>query len=174
MPADSFTHILTANALLSPSDSVKTINQTPVRVQNPAKPDSVAQKTKALPIVQKATSKKQQYFIDVGVSAEETLFMGAGLQGGIPAIFGSVSVKSNGQSVIFLYGIGTTFGIREKSRILLSAQYGTYSKAFTKTEINPDTTSVTYDIDVTGSWIRAGAGIEWKLNAKSIGNFILV
>ncbi|CAN0385790.1 unnamed protein product, partial [Phaeothamnion confervicola] len=105
-------------------------------------------------------------FLDLGVSAEETLFMGATLQGGIPSIFASLSVKSNGQSLILFYGLGTSIRIKDKSRIMLSAQYGSYSKSFAYTDTHEDSTFSTYNIGVKGSWIRAGAGMEWKINKR--------
>jgi hypothetical protein len=162
----SFRHY-SGNSVAPLPDSIIVITQPSLNKSDQPKIDSVVQKPKALPVSQKRSPKKQKFFIDVGVSAEETLFMGATLQGGIPAIFASVSVKSNSKSIIFLYGLSTSLRVREKSKIILTVQYGSYAKAFTHTEINTlDSTGTTHQVGVKNTWGRVGTGMEWKLNKK--------
>lgn len=156
------------NAIIT-ADSFRVIPATQTVI--PAKSDS-AQEKQAKPINTKIPPpEKQHYFIDLGVSAEETLFMGATLQGGFQKLFASVSLKSNGKSVIVLYGLGSALWITERSRILVSAQYGTYSKNFTYKEIEDDTVINTYKVGVKGAWIRGSIGREWKPNPKSNWKF---
>jgi hypothetical protein len=144
----------------------------------PAKTDSIT--SPGLTIIQPVVINKSKlpakpvrtYFIDLGVSAEETLFMGATVQGGLPKIFGLVSVKSTGSSVMLLYGLGTSMNVKKKSRILLTVQVSPYTKNFTHRVANElDTTFTVERITVKGALARFSAGLEWKSTPNSNWKF---
>ncbi len=147
------------------ADSVSPVSNTPVTSTQPV--------TKSNTTIQPVRS----FFLDAGISTEETLFMGATIQGGLPKFFGSVSAKSNGGSVILLYGLGTSMNIKKKTRILITAQIGPYKKDFTSRVIPADTASgisdstARYRISVKGVLARLSLGIEWKPKPQSNWKF---
>lgn len=160
-PIDTITHKLVVADPDKKADSIPTAKATIL--------PAVAKK-KVLP-----AKPVPAYFIDFGISAEETLFMGATIQAGLPKIYGSVSLKSNGKSVLLLYGLGTSRKLNKKTRLLLTTQIGPYKKDFTSASGTHGDSTVLVDstahhtVRVRGTLARFTAGVEW--NPKPNGNW---
>ncbi|HNF81643.1 MAG TPA: hypothetical protein PK325_15930, partial [Cyclobacteriaceae bacterium] len=121
LPAPSDTTYLTSSKLLLPeiatilkdSASSQTDNAVPfstdssslqVATTKTGQRDSA--KHRVTPVTKSwSPQKKSGYFIDLGVNMEETLFLGATLRTGTNSFFGTISLKSNGQSALVLYGL---------------------------------------------------------------------
>lgn len=167
------------------SDSINTTTYAQKLVDASVRPGSVSSEIKSSVTPAQPVAKTKppvqptrSSFLDIGISTEETLFMGATLQGGLPKFFGSVSVKSNGSSTIFLYGLGTSMNVKKKTRVLFTAHIGPYKKDFTSNMFTPaDTasgisdTTVQHRITVKGVLARLTIGVEWK--PKPQGNWKL-
>lgn len=114
----------------------------------------------------KVTLKRSNLFVDVGITTEETAYLGATIRAGTPTFFGTLTVKSNGRAAILMYGLSGGFNNGSRSRILLNTSFGTYTKSFEATTVSIDSINTTHTIAVSGIWATVNAGVEWKLSAS--------
>lgn len=123
-------------------------------------------KPRPAPVVNaKRNQKKPGYFIDMGISTGETLFMGATLRTGTNSFFGTLSIRSNGSSAILLYGLSGSLRSGDRSKIVLNTYFGTYSKSFRAIR-SADSVVTNHTISVSGLWAGINGGVEWKLNTS--------
>ncbi|HNC31715.1 MAG TPA: hypothetical protein PKX08_17015 [Cyclobacteriaceae bacterium] len=97
---------------------------------------------------------------------EETLFLGATLRTGTNSFFGTISLKSNGQSALVLYGLSGALRSGTRSRVLINTYFGKYSKSIFATTVSVDTVKTNHKIVVSGIWFGINTGIEWNLNSS--------
>lgn len=151
----------TNNAVLPMQDSSSV---QPATVALPAQRDTP--KPRPAPVVNtKRNQKKPGYFIDLGISTGETLFIGATLRTGTNSFFGTLSIRSNGSSAILLYGLSGSLRAGGRSKIVLNTYLGTYSKSFRATR-SADSVVTNHTISVSGLWAGINGGVEWKLNTS--------
>ncbi len=182
LPAPSDTTYLTSSKLLLPeiatilkdSASSQTDNAVPfstdssslqVATTKTGQRDSA--KHRVTPVTKSwSPQKKSGYFIDLGVNMEETLFLGATLRTGTNSFFGTISLKSNGQSALVLYGLSGALRSGTRSRVLINTYFGKYSKSIFATTVSVDTVKTNHKIVVSGIWFGINTGIEWNLNSS--------
>ena len=182
LPAPSDTTYLTSSKLLLPeiatilkdSASSQTDNAVPFSTDSSSLQAATTKtgqrdsaKHRVTPVKKSwSPQKKSGYFIDLGVNMEETLFLGATLRTGTNSFFGTISLKSNGQSALVLYGLSGTLRSGTRSRVLINTYFGKYSKSIFATTVSVDTVKTNHKIVVSGIWFGINTGIEWNLNSS--------
>lgn len=140
---------------LMPSDSIQ--SDTAI-VNNPIKPDT----TNAVKPKPKKVRKKPNPFLKVGLGIDDSSFLGAGIQIGIPIVYATLSGNTNFEASHFRYGIGTSIKLNTNIRLHIGANTGNVNREGYFTDVNGDR----YPIAVESKFHRIGAGLEFRLQNK--------
>ncbi|HTH55029.1 MAG TPA: hypothetical protein VL728_03235 [Cyclobacteriaceae bacterium] len=174
------TAIPTVDSEIGISDSIKkqelssdsTKRQLPTSSPRPsaAKEDSAVQKSKKpSPVKSEKSKARMPLQMKVGIGADETTYLGSTLQLGVPALYGTISYKTDFVVGLFSYGLGTSIKVNETWRVNLYGNTGNVSRSYdslTYTFVDSTIVARHRIIVAKGTLIRVGISVEKKINSR--------
>jgi hypothetical protein len=135
------------------------------------KKDSVVKPSKTIPAKTLNQKKNNQltFWVKAGISADETFYLGPVLQFGTPAIYGTVSYKTDFKLGLISYGLGTSFKLGKTLKLNLQIVTGNTGKSYDSTVLSAyDSASQHRGITAKSNLTRIGFLIEKNLSPRII------
>jgi hypothetical protein len=112
----------------------------------------------------KTTNVYGQFFVDAGLTADETMYLNPTIRVGCPFIYGIAQFSTNFIVSGFRYGVGGSFRVADKWRLGLNATTGNYSKGYQWNIILPGLPVSIDPITVNTSLQKIGLSVETAIS----------